>query len=89
MRKLERDFLQGHVVTGQRRNGFKLKEGRFRLNIRKKFFTVRMVRHWYRVPQRSCGCPILGSVQRQVGWGSEQPGLLEGIPAHGRGVEMT
>jgi len=22
----------------------------------------------------------------QVGWGIEQPGLVEGVPAHGRGV---
>jgi len=38
------------------------------------------------VAQRSCGCPLPGGVQRQVEWGFEQPGLVEGVPAHGRGV---
>ena len=38
------------------------------------------------VAQRGCGCPIPGSVQGQVGWGFEQPGLVKNVPACGRGV---
>ena len=42
-----------------RTNGFKLKEGRFRLVKRKKFFPVRVVRPWHRLPREAVAAPSL------------------------------
>ena len=50
--KKEGDRLLSRICCDRtRRNGFKLKEGRFGQDIRKKSFTIRMVRHWHRLPR--------------------------------------
>ena len=43
------------------RNGFKLKEWRFRVGIRKKIFTIRVVRHWHRLPGGVVDALLLGT----------------------------
>ncbi|KFO85772.1 hypothetical protein N320_12056, partial [Buceros rhinoceros silvestris] len=44
-------------------HGFKLKEGRFILEIRRKFFTMRMVKHWHRLPREVVDAPSLETLK--------------------------
>ena len=40
-----------------------MKEGRFRLDVRKKFFTHRVLRHWHRLPSEVVNAPTLKALK--------------------------
>ena len=69
-------FLRtGSIRT--RGNCFELEEHRFRLDIRKKIFTVREVMHWNRLPREAVADPSLHVFKAKLDWL---------VPAHGKGV---
>ena len=61
-------------------------ESRFRLDIKKKFFTVRVVRHWNRLPSKVVHVPSLKEFKASRDGDFEQPGLNGDVPAYSRGV---
>jgi len=47
-------------------NSFKLKEGRFKLDIRKEFFTMEVVRPWPRLPRGAVAAPSLAVLKARL-----------------------
>ncbi|KFZ54693.1 hypothetical protein N321_05139, partial [Antrostomus carolinensis] len=47
-------------------NGFKLREGRFRLDIRREFLTQRVVRRWDRLPREAVDAPSLAAFKARL-----------------------
>ena len=55
------------ISEGRTRNhGLKLKEARYRLNIRKTFLTVRAVQQWNKLPRELVSAPILDAFKKNL-----------------------
>ncbi|KAK4833031.1 hypothetical protein QYF61_027413 [Mycteria americana] len=65
----------------------KTQKGRFRLDKRKKFFYDEGGETLEQVVQRGGQCPIPGNIQGQVERASEQPDLVEDVPALAGGLD--
>ena len=63
----DRENLFSRTCCNRRRsNGLKLRETGLRLDIRKKFFTMRVVKHWRRLPREIVKAPSLETFKARL-----------------------
>lgn len=81
--KRQRRIFYSACSDRTKSDGFKLKDHRFLVGIRKKYHTMSVVKYVF---QRSYRCPTFGSVWGQVRWGFEHPKLVKDALVHSKSV---